>query len=208
MNVLILLLFCALLPSMSFYTFDYRLTYEWRYFETDSTFTTYLYGNKTNSDYKVEISTDSKSDTIFHFAHHNTATALLKFSGDIKNPGNLTVKKSQVTTSTASFPDKSQHYRIEKLSDTTINSKSFARIKIVPKNRNRAKRKNIGIGVYHLDTSHNMKPVFNQILATNSMNFPNGIVSEFHYYSYNGKLFSSHVLKNVSPVNLSITITD
>ena len=212
MKVLILLLFSALLPPMSFYTFDYRLTYEWRYFETDSTFTTYLYGNKTNSDYKVEISTNSKSDTIFHFAHHNNASALLKFSGGIINPGSVKIKRNLTTSNPLSFPDESQHYSVEKLTDTTINSKSFARVKIVSKNKNRAKRKNIGTGVYHFDTSHNIKPVFNQILATNlatnSTNFPNGIVTEFHYYNYNGTLFSSHVLKNISPVNLSIMITD
>ncbi len=212
MKVLFLLLFSVLLPQMSVYTYDYRLTYEWQYFETDSTFTTYLYGNKINANYKVEISTNSKSDTVFHFAHHNKLNAFLKFSGDIKNPGSVKIKRDITTSNPISFPDKSQHYNVEKLTDTIIHSKSFARIKIVLKNKKRAERKNIGTGVYHFDTSYNIKPVFNQILATNlatnNNNFPNGIVTEFHYYNYNGKLFSSQILKNMSPLNFNISITD
>ena len=210
MKFLLLLVLYGVMPTSKTYTFDYRLVYECRHIGTDEIVNDNLYGNKSNNTFSAIIATNCNLGTTLYFNDLNAVIFSASVTGDIINPGNLTLPRDQTNSGSAYFINKSKYYNVEQMTDTVVHGKDFARIKIISKNANRAKRKKIGTSIYHIDTTYNFVPIFHDLLLAflyeNGAKIPNGVVSEVHTYNYDGSFHSSKILKEIADVKFSLTI--
>ncbi|MEZ4838859.1 hypothetical protein [Flavobacterium sp.] len=191
------------------YQFDYRLVYENISVKNNTRKIQHFYTNSENNHFHAVTYNLEKDTMKFYFRDNNKMTIMLNLEGNYKSPGKVVIPDS-LTTNWSGKNIAKEHYFFSKMNDTILGEKKYTQIKLSPLNPKRAKRKKIGYEIYLVDTNIKMKPFFNESLAfevwREKKNFPDGLVVEKHYYSYDGKLSYSQVLKEASPVSFELII--
>ncbi len=211
MKWIILTFLYLLTGANSTYKFDYRLVYEWHNYKYATISTTNSYGNKNNNNFYAETFFDGNPKHNFIFYDLNKISLSAGTTGDFKNPGDISLPKDQTGQGSQYFPDQSKHYTMTRITDTIVKEKNYARFVVGMINLKRAKRRNVGTMIYHLDTTIDVKPIFHHFLMTflyNKSAIPNGVISEMHYYDVYGKLVSSKYLKEMSETKFTLTLTE
>lgn len=191
------------------YIFDYRLVYEYTSKEGYSPMTRHFYVNSKNNHFHAVINNTEKDTMEFYFRDEDKMTIMLGLNGNYKNPGTISIADS-LTRRWSNKNIQVKNYDFQLITDTIIADKKYTRVKLSSVNPKREKRKKLGYEIYIVDTTVNKKPFFYNPLPfqiwRKRKNFPDGLIVEKHLYSYNGKLSSSEVLKEMAAVDFKIII--
>ena len=208
-STLLISLFISFQISLN-YSFDYRLEYEIKDIDSDSIQLVNYYVNSKNNDYFADIRKNMKSGYKFYFRDQDKLTGQAIINGNYKNPGTVILNDSLTSNFSNMYDFKAKNYKIEKLKDTLINSKRFARVIFKLINPKKAKRKKIGSHIYIIDTTKVMKPLLTDPTILNiwrlNKNIPYGLIVEKQVYSSKGELTWTEKLKEVNPVNFNLLI--
>ena len=203
-NTFLVLLFIGFQINLN-YSFDYQLEYEIKDNDLDTIQFVNYYVNSKNNDYYAAIRKNKKSEYQLYFRDQDSLTAQAIINGNYKNLGTITLPDSLTKTFTNIYEYKAKEFKIEKLKDTLINNKSFARVIFKKTNA-----KNIGSHIYIIDTSKVMRPFFTDPTILNiwrfNRNIPDGLVIEKHVYNSKGKLSWTEKLRTVNPIKFNLLI--
>lgn len=194
------------------YNFDYRLEYELKISGSDSIKYVNYYVNSKNNSYYADIRESKKVDEYkFYFRDEDNLTISTTANGNYKNPGTVIIPDS-ITQPWHNDKLKiiAKDYKIEKLKDTIIKNKSYARVIFKMTNSKKAKRKKAGSMVYIIDTSKIMKPFLAHPTILHiwrqNRNMPNGLIIEKHSYKSDGSLSKIEKLIEIKSVNFHLKI--
>ncbi len=209
MKVGLLLLLYFLTPNSKVYTFDYRLEYEVTNDVGTAPRTSVYFINKDMNSFSAVITSCIEHGAHLTFNDQFTTIFSGNVSGDFKNPGDVVVKTTQISEF-ATRAKNNHKYIITRVQDTIVDDKTFAQMKILPKNIKKAKRNKIGTTIILIDTTKILKPLYTCFFIKNVYEsadvVPNGMLQESHYYDENGKWKSSTKLKDFSKTDFKFTI--
>lgn len=213
MKIIFALFLLIPLCSSAQYTFDYRLEYQLIHPQSDSIRTYNYYINSTDNDYVASITKLPNGTFEFIFRSQNISTWPLSIAGDYKNPVSLTLKDSMISSFKSmqkEYEKIAKKYDIDILSDTLIENKTYTRIAFSLIKSKRNKRKKSPKEVYIIDTTKKMQPFFVRLTILEIWRLrkkvPEGLVKEKHVYDDNGNLSWSEKLKEISPIDFTISI--
>lgn len=212
MLVLVLISYTA--QSQKEYAFDHLVNYEIVYpgRSKKHTYFSYLTNSNDNS-YLAYINDLDSAKLDLEFVDQNGVYFKSNITTDsFFSAEYLAVKNADTRRYRNPYKNQKKNYAFSSVTDTIINGRHYRQYSLFSTNPKIAARENIGHYLYIVDTAHYHLPLLSFETSYERWkefgNLPAGILTEVHYYNYDGELLWSQKMVDFKNFKTRLVISD